>query len=138
MANVAELQIKVSATGVQPFAKSLESLGKAAQNYRADIKKVHTTLSEMGNVKLPTLGKGISQFKSLASATTGIKGATTSFTKLANTVDRMVSQSSGLSEVVKHLRSIKNSVTAMSGVRLNIGGATGHIVTGKQIGRAHV
>lgn len=125
MANVAELQIKVSATGVAQFAKSLESLGKAAQSYRADIKKVHTTLSEMGNVKLPVLGKGITQIKSLASATTGIKGATTSFTKLANALDRMVAQSSGLGEVAKQLRSIKNSVTAMSGVRLNIGGATG-------------
>lgn len=117
--NVAELDISVKANGLRPAAKSLEALGKAAATYRVDIAELEKTLKELSKAELPVLGQSITQFKSLAAAVDGLKGATTSFSKIALATDKMVANSSGLQAVATHLASIKDSVKAMSGVSLS-------------------
>lgn len=121
--DVASLDISVKATGLRPAVNSLEALGKAASTYKNDIAKLEKNLQELAKVKLPTLGKGITQFKTLVSSVDGLKGATTSFSKLALATDKLISNSQGLKAVAKSLESIKNSAVGMSGVKLS--GLTG-------------
>lgn len=116
--DVASLDLSVKATGLKPAAASLEALGKAASTYKKDIATLDKTLQELSKKKLPTLGKGITQFKNLAASMNGLKGATTSFSKLSIAADKLVGKSAGLAEVAKHLKSIQKSVSGMAGVSL--------------------
>lgn len=116
--NVAELDVSVNTKGLRPAARSIDALGKAAKTYKVDIKELEQTLQELSNAKLPVLGQGIQQFKSLAGSVSGLKGATNSFSSLAIATEKLVTKSSGLAEVAKHLASIKDSVVQMRGFSL--------------------
>lgn len=141
MADIASLDISVTAAGVKQAAADLRSLGRAAADSDSAIQSITGTLSWLKGQNMQAFAANLQQatqallgskdaFKEFSTSAGNLSKSSTSMSAIATATEKLVTNESGLSGIATSMERIKTSLVEMQGAAgvisklSNVGGAS--------------